>query len=80
MTQHQQEAMALIGEITDLSAEIRLGQLFAHLGFLGEAHLGRGLGYIEDGELLNLLYHHRADLLARHEREPDKLISAMDRG
>jgi hypothetical protein len=37
----------------------------AHLGFLGEVHLGRGLGVIEDDELIAILYRHRAELLAR---------------
>ena len=42
-----------------------LGQLFAHLGFLGEVHIGRGLGYIEDDELIAILYRHRAELESR---------------
>ena len=31
-----------------LSPDIRIGQLMAHIGFLGEAHVGKGLGYIDD--------------------------------
>jgi len=66
MTQDMQhEALAVLAEILTLSPDIRLGQLFAHLGFLGEAHLDRGLGYIDDDELLAILYRHRAELLAR---------------
>ncbi len=61
----QREALAVLAEVWALSPDIRLGQLFAHLGFLGEAHLGRGLGYIEDDELLAVLYRHRAELAAR---------------
>jgi hypothetical protein len=61
----QQEALAVLAEVWALSPEVRLGQLFAHLGFLGEAHLGRGLGYIDDDELVAILYRHRAELLAR---------------
>jgi hypothetical protein len=30
----------------------------AHLGFLAEVHLGKGLGYIEDDELVAVLYRH----------------------
>ena len=41
----QREALAVLAEVWTLSPDVRLGQLFAHLGFLGEAHLGRGLGY-----------------------------------
>src|SRR5437868_12827019 len=54
-----------------LSPDVRLGQLFAHLGFLGEAHLGRGLGDIDDDELLSVLYRHRDELLARSQTPSD---------
>ena len=58
----QREAMAVLAEVWALAPDVRLGQLLAHLGFLGEAHLGRGLGYIEDDEILAILYRHRAEL------------------
>jgi len=67
----QREAMAAPAEVWSLSGDVRLGQLLAHLGFLGEAHLGRGLGYIEDDELLAVLYRHKAELMARLEGVPD---------
>jgi hypothetical protein len=63
----QREALAVLAEVWSLSPDVRLGQLFAHLGFLGEAHIGRGLGDIEDDEMLAILYRHRAELLARLE-------------
>jgi hypothetical protein len=61
----QREAFAVLAEVCALSPDIRLGQLLAHLGFLGEAHLGRGLGNIDDDELIAILYRHRAELAAR---------------
>jgi hypothetical protein len=61
----QREALAVLAEVWALSPDVRLGQLLAHLGFLGEAHVGRGLGYIEDDELLAVLYRHKAELMAR---------------
>jgi hypothetical protein len=61
----QREALTVLGEIWALSPDVRLGQLFAHLGFLGEAHLARGLGDIDDDELLSILYRHRDELRAR---------------
>ena len=70
MTQMQQEAISLLNEIWSLSPDVRLGQLMAHLGFLAEAHLGKGLGYIDDDELLDVLHRHRDELLARLENEP----------
>jgi hypothetical protein len=66
----QREALTALAEVWTLSPDVRLGQLFAHLGFLGEAHLGRGLGDIEDDEILAILYRHRAELVARTEGTP----------
>jgi hypothetical protein len=68
----QREALAVLAEVWALSPDVRLGQLFAHLGFLGEAHLGRGLGYIEDDELIAVLYRHRTELLARSQATPNQ--------
>lgn len=61
----QREALSVLAEVVDLSPDIRLGQLFAHLGFLGEDQTGRSLGIIDDEELLAVLYHHRGELAAR---------------
>jgi hypothetical protein len=63
----RREALAALAEVGALSPDVPLGQLFAHLGFLGEAHLGRGLGDIEDDELMSILGRHRAELLARFQ-------------
>jgi hypothetical protein len=70
----QREAIAVLAEVWSLSPDVRLGQLLAHLGFLGEAHLGRGLGYLEDDELLAILYRHQAELLARREGTPNPAL------
>src|SRR4051812_24135049 len=67
----QREALAVLAEVWALAPDVRLGQLLAHLGFLGEAHIGRGLGDIEDDEIMAVLYRHRAELEARLERTPD---------
>ena len=60
----QREAWSVLAEVVDLSPN-RLGQLFAHLGFLGEDQTGRSLGNIDDEQLLAVLYHHRGELAAR---------------
>lgn len=65
MSDTQREALAALAEVWALAPDLRLGQLLAHLGFLGEVHLGRGLGYIDDDELMSVLDRHRAELLAR---------------
>jgi hypothetical protein len=69
----QREALAVLAEVWSMSPEVRLGQLFAHLGFLGEAYLGRGLGEIDDDELLAILYRHRSELEARSSGTPDAI-------
>lgn len=75
-TDLQREAIAVLAEVWALSPDIRLGQLLAHLGFLGEIHVEKGLGYIEDDELLAVLYRHRAELQARsQETSSSPLIS-----
>ena len=72
MTDAQKEALNLLAEVWDLSPDVRLGQLMAHLGFMGEAHVERGLGYIEDDELIAILHRHRAELLARLQGTPSQ--------
>jgi hypothetical protein len=71
MSDLQQEALAVLAEVWGLSPDVRLGQLMAHLGFLGEAHVGKGLGYLEHDELIAILYRHRAELRARLEGAPN---------
>jgi hypothetical protein len=71
MTDVQREALAVLAEVWSLSPDVRLGQLLAHLGFLGEAHVERGLGYIEDDELIAVMYRHKAELLARLPGTPN---------
>ena len=61
----QREALAVLAELCDLSTDVRLGQLLAHIGFLGEDQTGRSLWDIDDEQFLTILYHHRAELAAR---------------
>ena len=68
------EALAVLADVWALSPDVRLGQLFAHLGFLGEAHIGKGLGYIDDDELIAVLYRHRTELRARLQGTPNATL------
>jgi uncharacterized protein YihD (DUF1040 family) len=61
----RREALALLADVWQLSPDVRLGQLLAHLGFLGETHLGHSLGDIEDDELMAILERHKAELQGR---------------
>ncbi len=76
MSDMQREALAVLTEVWSLSPDVRLGQLMAHLGDLGEAHVGKSLGYIEDDELIAILYRHRAELRARLEGTPNQALEA----
>jgi hypothetical protein len=62
ITATQREALTLLTELCELSPDVRLGQLLAHLGFLGEDQTGRSLWDIDDEQLLTVLYHHRSEL------------------
>ena len=61
----QREVLAVLAEVCELSLDVRLGQLLAHLGFLSEDQTGRSLWEIDDEQLLAVLYHHRAELVGR---------------
>ncbi len=76
MSEMQREALGVLAEVWSLSPDVRLGQLMAHLGFLGEVHTGKGLGYIEDEELLAILYRHLAELKARLEDTPNRALQS----
>ena len=70
MSDMQHEAMAVLAEVWSLSPDVRLGQLMAHLESLGQAHVGKSLDYIEDDELIAVLYRHRTELRVRLEGTP----------
>ena len=70
-TDVQRAAITMLAEVWALSSDVRLGQLFAHLGFLGEDRFERGLGDIEDDELMSVLSLHRDELLARLQTATD---------
>jgi hypothetical protein len=70
----QREALAVLAELCELSPDIRLGQLLAHLGFLGEDQTGRTLWDIEDEQLLAVIYHHRAELTSRQPDVPNQAL------
>jgi len=69
---NQREALAVLAELCELSPDVRLGQLLAHVGFLGEDQTGRSLWDIDDDELLAVLFHHRAELAGRQQDSPHK--------
>jgi uncharacterized protein YihD (DUF1040 family) len=67
----RREMLALLADVWQLSPDVRLGQLLAHLGFLAEQHIGRGLDDIDDDELTAILERHKAELEARLQGDPN---------
>jgi hypothetical protein len=76
----QTESLAVLAEVMNLSPDVRLGQLLAHLGFLGQDQTGRSLWDIDDEQLLAVLYHHREELTARAQREPNQELQQTGAG
>ena len=72
----QREALNVLTELCELSPDVRLGQLLAHLGFLGEDQVGRTLWDIEDDEFLAVLRRHKDELAARRPDSAGNLIDA----
>lgn len=64
----QRQALDLLTELFALSPNVRIGQLIGHLGFMGEAHVGKSLGGIDDDELVAVMRRHRRELLARSQK------------
>ncbi len=70
MTPNHTDVVTLLAEVWDLSPGVRMGQLLAHLGVLGEAHLDKGLSDLEDEQLVSILELHRQELRARLGTNP----------
>jgi len=65
----QREVLEVLTELCERSPDVRLGQLLAHLGFLGEDQFGRSLWDLDDEQLLSVVFHHRAELVERMKSE-----------
>ena len=65
ISETQQDALNLLTELCERSPDIRLGQLVAHLGFLGEDQTGKTLWDIDDEHLLDVMEQHRQELNLR---------------
>lgn len=77
ISQIRVEALELLAEVCELSPDVRLGQLLAHLGFLGEDQTGRTLWDLDDDQLLAVLHHHRRELMARVSSLAPELTRAV---
>ena len=80
MTDVQKEALDVLAEVWKLSPDVRLGQLMAHLEDLGQTHVGKSLGYIDDDELIAVMYRHRTELMARLQGTPNQTLQPTGAG
>ena len=71
-------ALEVLAEVSEMAPEVRLGQLFEHLGFLGEAHLGRRLSDLEDDELVTILRRHCDELSTRFPNSSTSASQPVD--
>ena len=61
----QHEILGKLGRIFELSPGVRVGQLMAHLDFLADDMFDRGLGDVDDDQLIKVLERHEAELARR---------------
>ncbi len=71
----QQDLMAVLSDVLDLYPDIRLGQLIAFMGDLGQIEFEYRLADLEDEQLLLVLERYRSDLLGTGRTLPAR---AMD--
>ena len=79
----QQAILDKLSRICELSPDIRVGQMLAHLGFLSEDFDGQSLGVVDDEALLAVAERHLAELMSLSTTtqpalppETDKAVSA----
>lgn len=80
MTDSHRDTLRAVADVWALVPEVRLGQFVAHLGFLAEVHLGKGLADLEDDEFLSILKLHQDELRARSETSLSKPTEELPRG
>jgi hypothetical protein len=67
VTEH--ELIEKLTDIQQLSPNVRFGQLLANIGFLVEDQTDELLWDVEDGQLMEIMEKHRADLLRRRQTD-----------
>ncbi len=75
----QQAILDKLARICELSPDIRVGQMLAHLGFLSEDSDGQSLGVVEDEALLAVAERHLAELVALGSTTQSAMPSESDK-
>ncbi|MFO0934939.1 MAG: hypothetical protein U0798_00300 [Gemmataceae bacterium] len=66
MTKNRSEILRLLGEISEMTPDVRFGQLIANLSYLAVAPTAEAIWEMEDDELITALKKHLSDLSNRH--------------
>ncbi len=63
----RQEVLQLLGELSELAPEVRLGQLIANLSYLARGLSSESIWDMEDDELLRVARRHVEDWRSRRD-------------
>lgn len=66
ISQNRTEILCLLGEIGEMTPDVRFGQLIANLSYLAVAPTAEAIWEMEDDELITALKKHLSDLSNRH--------------
>lgn len=58
----RRDALKVLVELSDLTPDVRLGQLLAHVGAVGEERTGQSLWNLDDDQLLATLRHCKEEI------------------
>jgi hypothetical protein len=65
ITAQRQEILHLLEQLSELTPEVRFGQLIANLSYLARGPTNEAIWDMEDGELVAAIRRHLADLSDR---------------
>lgn len=63
----RQELLRVLSQVSELTPEVRLGQLIANMAFLASGPWNETLWDLEDEQLLSALQGHLQDIASRHQ-------------
>ena len=67
ITPVRKEVLRLLEQLSELTPDVRFGQLIANLSFLALGPFNESVWDVEDEQLLDAIRQHTADLSARHQ-------------
>ncbi len=68
MTATRQQILHALAELSDLTTEVRFGQLIANLSYLAIGPTAEAVWDMEDEQLLDAIRQHIAELSQRHSQ------------